>query len=123
MKKSRLIWYVLIGVVLVIAAISFVRCNNSGTSVPVSDYSAVISKMHDGELDKTEVADGSDNTVIKAVYNAGKNVDYDKVKIDYVLFDGYNLEFTVKLVKTDGEKEIIKRSIPFTSVYGRTNMQ
>ena len=123
MKKSRLIWYVLIGVVLVIAAISFVRCNNSGTSVPVSDYSAVISKMHDGELDKTEVADGSDNSVIKAVYNAGKNVDYDKVKIDYVLFDGYNLEFTAKLVKTDGEKEIIKRSIPFTSVYGRTNMQ
>lgn len=123
MKKSRLIWYVLIGVVLVIAAISFVRCNNSGTSVPVSDYSAVISKMHDGELDKTEVADGSDNTVIKAVYNAGKNVDYNKVKIDYVLFDGYNLEFTAKLVKTDGEKEIIKRSIPFTSVYGRTNMQ
>ncbi|MBR5387922.1 MAG: ATP-dependent zinc metalloprotease FtsH [Clostridia bacterium] len=123
MKKSRLIWYVLIGVVLVIAAISFVRCNNSGTSVPVSDYSAVIEKMHDGELDKTEVADGSDNSVIKAVYNAGKNVDYDKVKIDYVLFDGYNLEFTAKLVKTDGEKEIIKRSIPFTSVYGRTNMQ
>ncbi len=123
MKKSRLIWYVLIGVVLVIAAISFVRCNNTGTSVPVSDYSAVISKMHDGELDKTEVADGSDNSVIKAVYNAGKNVDYDKVKIDYVLFDGYNLEFTAKLVKTDGEKEIIKRSIPFTSVYGRTNMQ
>ncbi len=123
MKKSRLIWYVLIGVVLVIAAISFVRCNNTGTSVPVSDYSAVISKMHDGELDKTEVADGSDNSVIKAVYNAGKNVDYDKVTIDYVLFDGYNLEFTVKLVKTDGEKEIIKRSIPFTSVYGRTNMQ
>jgi cell division protease FtsH len=69
------------------------------------------------------VADGSDNSVIKAVYNAGKNVDYDKVKIDYVLFDGYNLEFTAKLVKTDGEKEIIKRSIPFTSVYGRTNMQ
>lgn len=118
MKKSRLIWYVLIGVVLVIAAISFVRCNNSGTSVFISHYSAVIEKMHDGELDKAEVTDGSDNTVIKTVYNAGKNVDYDKIKIDYVFFDVYNLEFTVKLVKIDGEREIIKRSIPFKATHG-----
>ena len=123
MKKSRLIWYVLIGIVVLVAAISFVRCSNSGTAVNISDYNAVIEKMHDGELDKTEIAENSDNAIIKTLYNAGKNVTYDKIKIDYVLFDGYNLEFTVRLIATDGAKETIKRSVPFESVYGRTNMQ
>lgn len=123
MKKSRLIWYVLIGIVVLVAAVSFVRCNNSGTAVNISDYNAVIEKMHDGELDKTEITENSDNAIIKTLYNAGKNVTYDKIKIDYVLFDGYNLEFTVRLIATDGAKETIKRSVPFESVYGRTNMQ
>ena len=123
MKRSRLIWYVLIGIVVLVAAISFVRCNNSGTSVNISDYNAVVEKMHDGELNKTEITENSDNAIIKTLYSAGKNVVYDKAKIDYVLFDGYNLEFTVRLITVDGTKETIKRSVPFESVYGRTNMQ
>ena len=118
MKKSRLIWYVLIGVFILILAVSIINCNRNGTKVDISDYKQVIEEYDkDGGVDQSKLSAESTNAIYKGLFNSGKNLSYNNINIKSVLFNGYNLEIVFEY---KGDKT--SSSILFNSTYGRNNM-
>ena len=118
MKKSRLIWYVLIGVFILILAVSIINCNRNGTKVDISDYKQVIEEYDkDGGVDQSKLSAESTNAIYKGLFNSGKNLSYNNINIKSVLFNGYNLEIVFEY---KGDKT--SSPILFNSTYGRNNM-
>ena len=123
-KKSRLFWIILGAIVLVIAFLSVRNCLSAATSVEVSDFKEFVVAMRDnsGEnyLSKEKlVALSDDNAIAEKVANDTKKLNYDSISISKLVFDGYNLSFSVVALK-DGNGVGIP--ITFSSTYGRNNM-
>ena len=118
MKKSRLIWYVLIGVFILILAVSIINCNRNGTKVDISDYKQVIEEYDkDGGVDKSKLSAESTNAIYKKLFNSAESNSYNNIYIKSVLFNGYNLEIVFEY---KGDKT--SSGILFNSTYGRNNM-
>ena len=118
MKKSRLIWYVLIGVFILILAVSIINCNRNGTKVDISDYKQVIEEYDkNGGVDKSKLSAESTNAIYKKLFNSAESNSYNNIYIKSVLFNGYNLEIVFEY---KGDKT--SSPILFNSTYGRNNM-
>lgn len=130
-KRSRLIWIILGAIVLVIAALSYYNCANSGVSVDISDFKTVVSVMEvqTGDdavhtqvnyLSKSEVNSLKGNKIADAIIlKADKlSVQYEYATITSLVFDGYNVNFNVALKTGDRQVGVVS----FVSIYGRTNM-
>ena len=126
-KRSRWIWIILAAIVIFIGGLSIYNCSNKGTSVDVSDFKEVIAVICDNNKDGTlSVQDvnslnSNKNAIATNIVNRTKNLStgYSKIKIDTVKFDGYNLTFNAVIVINENSSY----SVPFRSIYGRTNME
>ena len=93
----------------------------------VSDFKEVIAVICDNNKDGTlSVQDvnslnSNKNAIATNIVNRTKNLStgYSKIKIDTVKFDGYNLTFNAVIVINENSSY----SVPFRSIYGRTNME
>ena len=126
-KRSRWIWIILAAIVIFIGGLSIYNCSNKGTSVDVSDFKEVIAVICDNNKDGTlsvqdvNTLNSNKNAIATNIVNRTKNLStgYSKIKIDTVKFDGYNLTFNAVIVINENSSY----SVPFRSIYGRTNME
>ncbi len=102
-KKSKMIWIILAGIILLLGVLSIVNLVNRSTPVGKSEFSALVkgfenSQVVDNELSKDEM----DFISAKAIKEKLPS-NYNRIKLASVSFDVYVANFTLQVYTAEGE--------------------
>ncbi len=118
-KSSKLIWIILGIIVLVIGALSISDCINKANSVNYSEFYRLVQEVSkdDSDLGKVSKAELDDMKLggIKRVIGS----NYSSVEISKVYYDGYLLDFTLKVYSANGN---FYQLIDFSTVTSRADI-
>ncbi len=115
-KNSKTLWIVLLVIVAIIGALSISSCINTRTEVNYSEFYTLVSSVEDSSsLTYEEVKEIEGLTDVKKTIGT----NYAKVEVTGVLFDGYVVNFNLKLYNSSDRLLSTKL---FTTNYSRQNV-
>ena len=118
-KNSRLIWIILLVIVAIVGVMSVSTCVNNSKSVNYSEFQAIVTKASENQtasLSNSDFDSIRDNVpeIASTIGSA-----YQHAEINSVLFDGYVVNFTIKLYNVNGT---LLASRDFTTNYSRQDV-
>ena len=112
-KKSKSLWFILGGVLLLILALSLVNCLNQRVEVETSEFKSIVEIMDDNGVTLGEIQSSG----AKNVYNTVKDIEFTHASVRNVLFDNYVINFDVYLFNGD----VVVEKINFATNYSRSS--
>lgn len=117
-KNSKIFWIVLAVIVAIIALFSFTTCINSSTTVSTSEFNEIVRLVGEGDEKAVTKAElNANKEKVSVIYSKIPTTNYDKIEIYAVEFDGYVINFGLKIYNSDK----ISSTASFTTNYSRSN--
>ncbi len=115
-KNNKKFWIVIVAIAALIAFLSLPNCFSDSTHVATSEFYSIVEAIDDGQsagvATKEEII-ASDATALKSML---KNYPYDSVEIARVDYNVYNVNYVIKVNRTDGTAVALN----FNTTFART---